>query len=36
MLTPEETAQAIINAISVSKTQVLEEIVLLPQKGLYH
>ncbi|MEX2431456.1 MAG: SDR family oxidoreductase [Dehalococcoidia bacterium] len=35
MLTPHEVASAIINAITVSDRQVLEDILLLPQAGIY-
>ena len=35
MLTPDEVASAILNAISVSPNQVLEDVLLLPQGGLY-
>ena len=35
MLTPDEVARAMIGAMSVSETQVIEEVLLLPQKGLY-
>ena len=36
MLTPAEVARAIIHAMTVSDTQVLEEVLLLPQAGVYH
>ncbi|MEX2599623.1 MAG: SDR family oxidoreductase [Dehalococcoidia bacterium] len=36
MLTPEEVSNGIINAITVSDRQVLEDILLLPQAGLYY
>jgi NADP-dependent 3-hydroxy acid dehydrogenase YdfG len=35
MLTAREVAQATINAMTVSDTQVIEDVLLLPQKGLY-
>ena len=35
MLTAEEVAQATINAMTVSRTQVIEDVLLLPQGGLY-
>jgi len=35
MLTPDEVAQATINAMTVSPTQVIEDVLLLPQAGLY-
>jgi ribitol 2-dehydrogenase len=35
MLTAEEVAQATINAMTVSSTQVIEDVLLLPQRGLY-
>ena len=35
MLKPEEVAEAIISAMTVSETQVLQDVLLLPQKGLY-
>ena len=35
MLTAREVAQATINAMTVSATQVIEDVLLLPQKGLY-
>ena len=35
MLTPDEVAAAILNTISVSPNQVLEDVLLLPQGGLY-
>ena len=35
MLTPREVAQATINAMTVSSTQVIEDVLLLPQRGLY-
>ena len=35
MLTPDEVARAMIGAMSVSETQVIEDVLLLPQKGLY-
>ena len=36
MLTPGEVALAIVHAMTVSPTQVLEEVLLLPQAGVYH
>jgi NADP-dependent 3-hydroxy acid dehydrogenase YdfG len=35
MLTAQEVAQATINAMTVSGTQVIEDVLLLPQRGLY-
>jgi NADP-dependent 3-hydroxy acid dehydrogenase YdfG len=35
MLTAQEVAQATINAMTVSSTQVIEDVLLLPQRGLY-
>lgn len=35
MLTAREVAQATINAMTVSSTQVIEDVLLLPQRGLY-
>ena len=35
MLTAREVAQATFNAMTVSDTQVIEEVLLLPQRGLY-
>lgn len=35
MLTAREVAQATINAMTVSDRQVIEDVLLLPQKGLY-
>ena len=35
MLTADEVAQATINAMTVSPTQVIEDVLLLPQAGLY-
>jgi ribitol 2-dehydrogenase len=35
MLTADEVAQATINAMTVSRTQVIEDVLLLPQGGLY-
>ena len=35
MLTRAEVAQAIMSAMTVSETQVLEDVLLLPQKGIY-
>jgi len=35
MLTSDEVARATISAMSVSETQVIEDVLLLPQKGLY-
>jgi NADP-dependent 3-hydroxy acid dehydrogenase YdfG len=35
MLTAEEVAQATINAMTVSRAQVIEDVLLLPQGGLY-
>ncbi len=35
MLTSDEVARAVISAMSVSETQVIEDVLLLPQKGLY-
>jgi NADP-dependent 3-hydroxy acid dehydrogenase YdfG len=35
MLTAQEVAQATINAMTVSSTQVIEDVLLLPQDGLY-
>jgi NAD(P)-dependent dehydrogenase (short-subunit alcohol dehydrogenase family) len=35
MLTPEEVARTVMSAISVSGTQVMEDVLLLPQKGIY-
>ena len=35
MLTPDEVAAAIVNAMSVSGKQVMEDVLLLPQGGLY-
>jgi NADP-dependent 3-hydroxy acid dehydrogenase YdfG len=36
MLTPPEVARAVMSAITVSPTQVMEEILLLPQRGIYY
>ena len=36
MLTADEVARAILNAMTVSDTQVIEDVLLLPQKGVYH
>ena len=36
MLTPSEVARAIVHAMTVSDKQVLEEVLLLPQRGVYH
>ncbi len=36
MLTPGEVARAVVHAMTVSDTQVLEEVLLLPQQGVYH
>lgn len=36
MLTPAEVARAIVHAMTVSDRQVLEEVLLLPQHGVYH
>jgi len=35
MLKPEEVALAVMGAITISDTQVIEDVLLLPQKGLY-
>jgi hypothetical protein len=35
MLKPEEVARAVMGAITISDTQALEDVLLLPQKGLY-
>ena len=35
MLTSDEVANSIFNAMTVSENQVLEDILLLPQAGLY-
>ena len=35
MLTPEEVGTAIVNAMTVSDKQVMEDVLLLPQGGLY-
>lgn len=35
MLTADDVARATISAMSVSETQVMEDVLLLPQKGLY-
>ena len=36
MLKPEEVARAVVHAMTVSDTQVMEDVLLLPQKGIYH
>ena len=36
MLKPEEVARTIVAAISISDTQVMEDVLLLPQKGIYY